>query len=201
MIELIYRLYIRKLEKEVRGKKVPAHIMVITSFREINEGFNGVRSFIRWCDSFDVREITFAINGNASFEDLKKLAYRIPCRACIVTENTTLEKSGEGRVRVFLNALSGRRELVQIAKELAEDVLKGKVMPDAIDEREIEKRLRVKSEPDLILRANFELDDFLIWQSIYSEHMFYDVDWKNLRYIDFLRILREYQKRERRYGR
>ncbi len=65
----------------------------------------------------------------------------------------------------------------------------------------IEKNLKIASEPDVIIRASLKSFDFLIWQSIYSEHIFFDIDWKNLRYIDFLRILREYQKRERRYGR
>ena len=100
----------------------------------------------------------------------------------------------------FLLNFGGKREIVEATRELAMKVLRGELDPERIDEETIEKHLRIPSEPDVILRASLKLLDFLIWQSIYSEHIFFDIDWKNLRYIDFLRILREYQKRERRYG-
>ncbi|MEM0331008.1 MAG: undecaprenyl diphosphate synthase family protein, partial [Archaeoglobaceae archaeon] len=64
-----------------------------------------------------------------------------------------------------------------------------------------ESLLSLRSQPDLIVKAGKEIPDFLIWQSIYSELLFTDVDWGTIRYIDFLRIIREYQGRERRYGR
>ncbi|RPJ53201.1 MAG: di-trans,poly-cis-decaprenylcistransferase, partial [Methanobacteriota archaeon] len=43
--------------------------------------------------------------------------------------------------------------------------------------------------------------DFLIWQSVYSELFFSDVNWKWFRKVDFLRALRDYQSRKRRFGR
>jgi undecaprenyl diphosphate synthase len=50
------------------------------------------------------------------------------------------------------------------------------------------------------MRAGEEIPDFLIWQSIYSELYFLDIDWKSFRYVDFMRCIRDYQRRERRYG-
>jgi undecaprenyl diphosphate synthase len=44
------------------------------------------------------------------------------------------------------------------------------------------------------------LTDFLIWQSVYSELFFSDVNWKYFRRVDFLRVLRDYQSRIRRFG-
>ena len=58
-------------------------------------------------------------------------------------------------------------------------------------------------EPDLILRTSGEvrLSGFLLWQSAYSEYYFTDTHWPAFRKIDFLRALRSYDERHRRYGR
>ncbi|TNE43704.1 MAG: di-trans,poly-cis-decaprenylcistransferase [Deltaproteobacteria bacterium] len=57
-------------------------------------------------------------------------------------------------------------------------------------------------EPDLIIRTSGELrlSGFLLWQSAYSEYYFTDVLWPDFRRIDFLRALRSYNKRKRRFG-
>lgn len=57
-------------------------------------------------------------------------------------------------------------------------------------------------EPDLIIRTSGEarLSGFLLWQSVYSELYFCDAFWPAFRKIDFLRALRSYQGRQRRYG-
>lgn len=58
-------------------------------------------------------------------------------------------------------------------------------------------------EPDLILRTSGELrsSGFLLWQSAYSEFYFCDTCWPAFREIDFLRALRSFHLRQRRYGR
>jgi short-chain Z-isoprenyl diphosphate synthase len=58
-------------------------------------------------------------------------------------------------------------------------------------------------DPDLIVRTSGEerLSGFLLWQSAYSEFYFCDVHWPAFRKIDFLRAVRAYQDRDRRFGR
>ena len=58
-------------------------------------------------------------------------------------------------------------------------------------------------EPDLILRTSGELrlSGFLLWQSVHAEFYFTDVLWPEFREIDFLRAIRSFQARHRRYGR
>ncbi len=58
-------------------------------------------------------------------------------------------------------------------------------------------------EPDLILRTSGELrlSGFLLWQSAYSEFYFCDTNWPAFREIDFLRAVRAYDERQRRFGR
>jgi short-chain Z-isoprenyl diphosphate synthase len=59
------------------------------------------------------------------------------------------------------------------------------------------------ADPDLILRTSGEirLSGFLLWQSVHAEFYFTDVLWPEFREIDFLRALRDYQRRSRRFGR
>lgn len=57
-------------------------------------------------------------------------------------------------------------------------------------------------DPDLIIRTSGELrlSGFLLWQSAYSELYFCDVYWPAFRHVDFLRALRSYANRQRRFG-
>jgi short-chain Z-isoprenyl diphosphate synthase len=57
-------------------------------------------------------------------------------------------------------------------------------------------------DPDLVIRTSGEqrLSGFLLWQSAHSEFWFCDALWPDFRHIDFLRALRAYAARERRYG-
>jgi undecaprenyl diphosphate synthase len=70
-----------------------------------------------------------------------------------------------------------------------------------VDEKMLESYLTFKYTPDVVVKSGGDhLTDFLIWQSVYSELFFSDVNWKYLRKVDFLRVLRDYQSRIRRFG-
>jgi len=87
-------------------------------------------------------------------------------------------------------------------RTLAERVESGDLEPDEIDDEHVEDHLVFPSEPDLVIKTGAErLSDFMIWQSVYSELYFTDVNWRDFRKRDFLRAVREYCKRSRRYGR
>ena len=62
---------------------------------------------------------------------------------------------------------------------------------------------RGSTDPDLIISTSGEirLSGFLPWQSVYSEYHFCDAFWPAFREIDFLRAIRTYQQRARRFGR
>ena len=57
-------------------------------------------------------------------------------------------------------------------------------------------------DPDFIIRTSGEirLSGFMLWQSVYSEFYFCDVYWPGFRRVDFLRALRDFQDRKRRFG-
>ncbi len=98
--------------------------------------------------------------------------------------------------------LGGREEITRAVLEVLKDVKQGSVRPEEIDETHLESCLLVKQEPDIMIRSGGQkLSDFLVWQSVYSELYFTDVNWKKVRKIDLQRVIRDYQKRQRRYGR
>jgi short-chain Z-isoprenyl diphosphate synthase len=57
-------------------------------------------------------------------------------------------------------------------------------------------------DPDLVIRTSGEqrLSDFMLWQSAHSEFYFVEALGPDLREIDFLRALRDFGRRQRRYG-
>lgn len=120
-----------------------------------------------------------------------------------------VEDATKGYESHFLNiavAYGGRAEIIDAAKKLTEDVLKGKISPSHIDESTFNRYLYTahlpNPYPDLIIRTSGEerLSGFLLWQSAYSELLFLDVYWPDLRKIDLLRAIRTYQRRKRRFG-
>jgi tritrans,polycis-undecaprenyl-diphosphate synthase [geranylgeranyl-diphosphate specific] len=98
----------------------------------------------------------------------------------------------------------GRLEIVDAMKKIAKQVQSGKLDPEDIDEKLVNENLYTAGlvDPNLIIRTSGEerLSGFLLWQSSYSELYFCDSLWPELRKVDFLRALRSYQQRERRFG-
>jgi tritrans,polycis-undecaprenyl-diphosphate synthase [geranylgeranyl-diphosphate specific] len=118
------------------------------------------------------------------------------------TENFT---SGFNNFRLNLAiGYGGSEEIINGIKKIAEDVLKGKISVNDINEESFRNYLYEPSlpDPDLILRTSGEerVSNFLLWQSAYSEFYFSEVNWPELKKIDFLRAIYSYQTRERRYG-
>ena len=101
-------------------------------------------------------------------------------------------------------AYGGRQEIIMAIKKIAQSVKDGDLNPEDINEKLFAKFLYTADipDPDLILRTSGEerISNFLLWQLAYSELYFMDVYWPGFRKIDFLRAIREYQRRARRYG-
>jgi undecaprenyl diphosphate synthase len=98
--------------------------------------------------------------------------------------------------------LGGKHEFAAAVKQIAEAVETGDLAPEEVTEEDIEQRLVFPTAPDLVIKTGAErLSDFMIWQSVYSELYFADVNWQNVRKRDYLRALRDYQERQRRFGR
>jgi short-chain Z-isoprenyl diphosphate synthase len=105
-------------------------------------------------------------------------------------------------------AYGGRREVVDAVRSmLAEQAEQGTSLDDlaqVLDVEHIADHLYTKGQPDpdLVIRTSGEqrLSGFLLWQSAHSEFYFCEALWPDLREVDFLRALRAYAQRQRRFG-
>lgn len=98
----------------------------------------------------------------------------------------------------------GRLEIIDSIKKIIEQVEAGEITVDDVDEDLVSKNLYTEglADPNLIIRTSGEerLSGFLLWQSSYSELYFCETLWPELRKVDFIRAIRSYQERERRFG-
>ena len=106
-------------------------------------------------------------------------------------------------------AYGGREELADAFRDYLSHLLRaGKDLQHALEHfnhKSVERYLYTSGlpEPDLIIRTSGEvrMSGFLMWQAAYSEYYFCDTNWPAFRKIDFLRALRSYDERQRRFGR
>jgi short-chain Z-isoprenyl diphosphate synthase len=102
----------------------------------------------------------------------------------------------------------GRREIADAVRSLLQEQAdKGMTieeLAEVIDVEHIAEHLYTKGQPDpdLVIRTSGEqrLGGFLLWQSAHSEFYFCEALWPDFRRVDFLRAIRAYAERERRYG-
>lgn len=101
-------------------------------------------------------------------------------------------------------AYGGREEIITAIQRIAGDVKKGKMNLSDISQSTVSSYLYTTGlpDPDLILRTSGEerISNFLLWQIAYSELYFSDVYWPAFQKRDFLRAIRTYQNRKRRFG-
>jgi short-chain Z-isoprenyl diphosphate synthase len=115
--------------------------------------------------------------------------------------------TGSRRLKVAMG-YGGRQEIVDATKDLvsrlAAEGVPGSEIADHIDAEALARHMYSADLPDadLIIRTSGEsrLSGFLLWQSAYSEFVFVDVNWPAFRRVDFLRALRDYEGRTRRFG-
>lgn len=214
---MIHWLYERHL---IGGLRIlPAHVCFMITGEEQKGAPEKLTEVCRWCietsdtigqkrdqvrvneDNCVIQGVTFHISTNDPDEigpllpgirDISRFA-----RLTLHYGDKT-EVAGSGmNVHVAIGK-SGREEITECIRRIA-----GKgIPPDQVNEHTIEEHLTFRYTPDLVIKTGgSHLTDFLIWQSVYSELFFSDVNWSLFRKTDFLRALRDYQSRMRRFGR
>jgi short-chain Z-isoprenyl diphosphate synthase len=111
-------------------------------------------------------------------------------------------------VLTFAVAYGGRQEIIDAVQAMLREKNKQgedlQTIIDGVTEETIGQYLYAPDlpDPDLIIRTSGEirLSGFLLWQSAYSEFYFCDAHWPAFRKVDFLRAVRAYQQRVRRFG-
>jgi undecaprenyl diphosphate synthase len=97
-----------------------------------------------------------------------------------------------------------QEEIVHAAREMALAAARGELDPDTITPQYFGSQLSTAPvpDPDLVIRTSgeYRLSNFLLWQSAYSEFVFVDTLWPDFTREDLFRAIKEYARRERRFG-
>jgi undecaprenyl diphosphate synthase len=113
------------------------------------------------------------------------------------------------RQNVRLNLLvaisyGARQEITAAGRRIAEEVAAGRLDPTDVTEELVASYLETAGvpDPDLLIRTSGEkrISNFLLWQSAYTELVFVDTRWPDFMEADLAAAVREYHRRERRYG-
>lgn len=214
---LLSALYEWKLKKAIKKQDVPSHIVLAIAESDVlaDNNYNKLNSFIAWCKEMGANAVTvhisiIEVNAELSKKICGKFSTEIPSVLQDITPNINVITRGDKEIKKHASegmaldislGYSGKYELTRSIKEIMARVESGTLAPEDINGDVIESYLLFKSEPDIVIRAGGKrLTDFLIWQSVYSELYFTDVNWLDFRKVDFLRVIRDFQKRQRRFG-
>lgn len=210
-------LYEWKLKNEIKKHNVPKHIVLALAESDLlaDNNYGKLNLFVGWCKETGIHTVTvyisiIEVNAELSKKICGKLSEEIPPALHSITPSINVITRGDKEINKHRSegmkvdislGYSGKYELTRAIREIMIKVESGKLNPEDIDEDVIESHLLFKSEPDIVIRAGGKrLTDFLIWQSVYSELYFTDVNWLDFRKVDFLRVIRDFQKRQRRFG-
>lgn len=246
---LLYRVYERRLLRELESFELPQHLGVIVDgnrrwAKEAGEstehghrvGAAKILEFLSWCDGLDIPLVTVWMLSTDNLrrppEELTALyeiisttiegiiragycvrltgnAQELPESMRAGISRAQAQTSPESRLTVNVAiGYGGREEIVDAVQELVRDLaaqgLDGEGISSQISVDSIAEHLytRGQPDPDLIIRTSGEqrLSGFLLWQSVHSEYWFCETFWPGFRRVDLLRALREFCRRERRYG-
>jgi undecaprenyl diphosphate synthase len=208
---MIYWLYEHLLKRQLTI--LPGNVCFMISGQDMADAPEKLFQATAWCTEISsyvakhnapaqpvIQGLTFHI-ATPSPDDMKKCLSEIrkigTIARLVLHVGDTKEVIGEGMDVVVAIGKSGREEIAACIRRMAQD----HHLPEDVDEKLLESYLTFKYTPDVVIKSGGDhLTDFLIWQSVYSELFFSDVNWKYFRNVDFLRILRDYQSRIRRFG-
>ena len=187
------------------GAELPETVAVVITERDLlgEGGYGTLADVLKWAFDFGAERVVVYVSvlDEEAAASLRSRLDAIEAPREVAVRGPDDRERADAPVQVSIG-LGGKAEFAAAVRAVAEDVQAGEVDPDGIAEADIERRLVFPTDPDLVLKTGAErLSDFMIWQSVYSELYFTDVNWQNFRRRDYLRALRDYQQRQRRFGR
>ncbi len=211
---MISNLYERRLLDQIQ--EVPRHVALVVAEKDLDtiEAYKKIGAFTSWCRDIGISRVTVYINMLRLGEEVnQKLRSQIVQRITDCLQSTSVAatiyspdapdpvNSDQAPAVSISIGYGGKKELVDAIRSIAQKVRNKELRADDISEETVSSHLIFKEEPELVIRTGENrLTDFLIWQAVYSELCFTDVNWANFRRMDLLRAIRDYQKRQRRRG-
>jgi short-chain Z-isoprenyl diphosphate synthase len=249
---LIYRVYERNLERQLKPADLPKHVAVmLDGNRRWAErrpgakashghaaGANKIFEFLGWCDEIGISLVTLYMlstenlvkRNSTELSDLLKIIASVATEMAsrkrwvirIVGDRDSLPKDLLAELEAAEAATAnldkpevnlavgygGRKEIADamrsILKQHASDGTSVDELAELLSPELITQHLYTggQPDPDLIIRTSGEqrLSGFLLWQSSNSELYFEEALWPDFRKVDFLRAIRSFETRHRRYG-
>ncbi len=121
-----------------------------------------------------------------------------------IDEAIARTSGNSGMLLTLALSYGARQEIVHAARQIAIDAASGKITADSIDEELFSDYLYTDRipEPDFLIRTSGEMriSNFLLWQLAYTELYFTDVNWPDFDRNELAKAFRDYQARERRFG-
>src|SRR6266567_3801708 len=221
--DLVYRLYERRLQASLSPDAIPRHVGVMcdgnrrwarsAGFRDVSKGHrkgaDKIFELLDWCRETGVEVVTLWL---LSTDNLTRPASELD----LLPGETVrvLKDAGEATANhpgLLVNVAvgyGGQREIADAVRSLLQDhATRGTTieeLAEVLDVEHIAEHLYTagQPDPDLVIRTSGEqrLGGFLLWQSTHSEFYFCDAYWPAFRKVDFLRALRSYAARNRRFG-
>ncbi len=144
-------------------------------------------------DELHERGVRIAFIGRRDWRVPRRLLKRMDEARELTKSNTTMT------LTIAFN-YGGRAEIVDAVRALVEEGVK----PDDVTEKAIRRHLYDPKmpDPDLMVRTSgeYRISNFLLWELAYSELVFTDVLWPDFRRDHLFEAVREYQRRDRRFG-
>jgi len=183
----------------------PRHVAVVITERDLLEqgAYRTLERFLGWAFEYGAERVTVSVSvlDGAVVDTLSRELRQVDAPEPVAVRGPDDTEQADAPVQVNIG-LGGKGEFAAAVRSLAAEVEAGDLDPEGIDEADVEERLVFPDEPDLVIKTGAErLSDFMIWQSVYSELYFTDVNWRDFRKRDYLRAVLDFQNRKRRFGR
>ncbi|MFB6297227.1 MAG: undecaprenyl diphosphate synthase family protein [Salinirussus sp.] len=200
----IYEAY---LAARIRASvaSLPETVAVVITERDLLAagGTGTLADLFRWAVDFDAERIVVYVSvlDESVVSRLRDRLDSLDAPHPVAVRSPDDDERADAPIQISIG-LGGKHEFATAVRAVAGEVAAGEMAPAEVTEADIERRLVFPAPPDLVIKTGAErLSDFMIWQSVYSELYFTDVNWQNVRRRDYLRALRDYQERQRRFGR
>ncbi len=127
-----------------------------------------------------------------------------PAKAAVARVTAQTADNTKLTLNLFIS-YGSRAEMVRAARRIADEVQAGSLRPEQVDEAAFAARLYTADcpDPDLLIRTSGEqrISNFLLWQLAYAEIVISPVLWPDFGRANLYAAIREYQNRDRRFGR
>jgi len=150
------------------------------------------------------RELTELCRNGVQLRVIGERGGLPPDIRALIEETEAVSRDNQRVIVVMALNYGSRQEITQAARRLASEAQARRLDPEAIDEALFAAQLSTAGipDPDLLIRTSGEqrISNFLLWQLAYTELVFIPFSWPDFSDEHLREALREYHRRERRYG-